>query len=121
MGDAAAAGRELRWALVEAARMAVKSDPLLKMKFQAMQKRMHRNQAIVAVARFETAKPLVGYAGLGSSVHDSGQPIAVEIVLSVDYPLQPHPSLQFVRQTLSVNAFDNWFALATTFRLEAQN
>jgi transposase len=43
--------RELRWALVEAAQMAVKSDPLLKMKFQALQKRMHRNQAIVAIAR----------------------------------------------------------------------
>jgi len=43
--------RELRWALVEAAQMAVKSNPLLKMKFQALQKRMHRNQAIVAIAR----------------------------------------------------------------------
>lgn len=43
--------RELRWALVEAAQMAVKSDPLWKSRFQAMQKRMHRNQAIVAVAR----------------------------------------------------------------------
>jgi len=43
--------RELRWALVEAAQMAVKSDPLLKMRFQALQKRMHRNQAIVAIAR----------------------------------------------------------------------
>jgi len=43
--------RELRWALVEAAQMAVKSDPLLKMKFQTLQKRMHRNQAIVAIAR----------------------------------------------------------------------
>jgi len=43
--------RELRWALVEAAQMAVKSDPLWKQRFQAMQKRMHRNQAIVAVAR----------------------------------------------------------------------
>jgi len=42
--------RELRWALVEAAQMAVKSEPLLKMKFQALQKRMHRNQAIVAIA-----------------------------------------------------------------------
>jgi len=42
--------RELRWALVEAAQMAVKSDPLLKMKFQAMQRRMHRNQAIVVIA-----------------------------------------------------------------------
>jgi len=43
--------RELRWALVEAAQMAVKSDPLLKMRFDALQKRMHRNQAIVAIAR----------------------------------------------------------------------
>jgi len=43
--------RELRWALVEAAQMAVKSDPLLKMRFQALQRRMHRNQAIVAIAR----------------------------------------------------------------------
>jgi transposase len=43
--------RELRWALVEAAQMAVKSDPVLKMRFQALQRRMHRNQAIVAIAR----------------------------------------------------------------------
>jgi transposase len=43
--------RELRWALVEAAQMAVKSDPLWKRRFQEMQKRMHRNQAIVAIAR----------------------------------------------------------------------
>lgn len=43
--------RELRWALVEAAQMAVKSDPLLKLRFAALQKRMHRNQAIVAIAR----------------------------------------------------------------------
>lgn len=43
--------RELRWALVEAALQAVKSDPLLKMRFEALQKRMHRNQAIVAIAR----------------------------------------------------------------------
>jgi transposase len=50
-GVTKAGRRELRWALVEAAQMAVKSDPLLKMKFQAMQKRMHRNQAIVAIAR----------------------------------------------------------------------
>ena len=42
--------RELRWALVEAAQMAVKSDPLWKRRFQEMQKRMHRNQAIAAVA-----------------------------------------------------------------------
>jgi len=43
--------RELRWALVEAALQAVKSDPLLKHRFNELQKRMHRNQAIVAVAR----------------------------------------------------------------------
>jgi transposase len=49
-GVTKAGRRELRWALVEAAQMAVKSDPLLKMKFQALQKRMHRNQAIVAIA-----------------------------------------------------------------------
>jgi transposase len=50
-GVTKAGRRELRWALVEAAQMAVKSDPLLKTKFQALQKRMHRNQAIVAIAR----------------------------------------------------------------------
>jgi transposase len=43
--------RELRWALVEAAQMAVKSDPVWKGRFQEMQKRMHRNQAIAAIAR----------------------------------------------------------------------
>ncbi len=42
--------RELRWALVEAAQMAVKSDPRLKRRFQELQHRMHRNQAIVAIA-----------------------------------------------------------------------
>ena len=42
--------RELRWALVEAAQRAVKSDPIWKTRFQEMLKRMHRNQAIVAVA-----------------------------------------------------------------------
>lgn len=31
--------------------MAVKSDPVLKLRFTSMQKRMHRNQAIVAIAR----------------------------------------------------------------------
>ena len=31
--------------------MAVKSDPRLKMRFGELQKRMHRNQAIVAIAR----------------------------------------------------------------------
>jgi len=43
--------KELRWAMVEVAQRAVKSDPVWKQKFQQMQKRMHRNQAIVAVAR----------------------------------------------------------------------
>ena len=43
--------KELRWALVEVAQRAVKSDPLWKHRFQELQKRMHRNQAIVAVAR----------------------------------------------------------------------
>jgi transposase len=43
--------KELRWAMVEVAQRAVKSDPLWTKRFQEMQKRMHRNQAIVAVAR----------------------------------------------------------------------
>lgn len=43
--------KEFRWALVEVAQRAVKSDPYWKKRFEAMQKRMHRNQAIVAVAR----------------------------------------------------------------------
>src|SRR5215211_5553544 len=43
--------KELRWAMVEAAQMAVKSDPHWKVRFQEMQKRMHRNQAMVAIAR----------------------------------------------------------------------
>ena len=43
--------KELRWAMVEVAQRAVKSDPLWKHRFQEMQKRMHRNQVIVAVAR----------------------------------------------------------------------
>ena len=43
--------KELRWALVEVAQRAVKSDPHWKHRFQELQKRMHRNQAIVAVAR----------------------------------------------------------------------
>ncbi len=43
--------KELRWALVEVAQRAVKSDPLWKQRFQELQKRMHRNQAMVAVAR----------------------------------------------------------------------
>jgi transposase len=43
--------KELRWALVEVAQRAVNSDPLWKQRFQELQKRMHRNQAIVAIAR----------------------------------------------------------------------
>jgi transposase len=50
-GITQAGRKELRWALVEVAQRAVKSDPLWKHRFQEMQKRMHRNQAIVAVAR----------------------------------------------------------------------
>jgi transposase len=43
--------KELRWAMVEVAQRAVKSDPRWTRKFQELQKRMHCNQAIVAVAR----------------------------------------------------------------------
>src|SRR5512138_2008036 len=43
--------KELRWAMVEVAQRAVKSDPRWTRKFQKLQKRMHRNQAIVAIAR----------------------------------------------------------------------
>jgi transposase len=43
--------KELRWAMVEVAQRAVKSDPHWKHRFQELQKRLHRNQAIVAVAR----------------------------------------------------------------------
>jgi transposase len=43
--------KELRWAMVEVAQRAVKSDPVWKTRFQEMLKRMHRNQAIVAIAR----------------------------------------------------------------------
>ncbi len=46
------AGRkELRWALVEAAWVAVRSDPYWKAQLQRLAKRMPRNQAIVAIAR----------------------------------------------------------------------
>jgi len=46
------AGRkELRWALVEAAWVAVRSDPYWQAQFKRLEKRMHRNQAIVAIAR----------------------------------------------------------------------
>jgi hypothetical protein len=37
--------------VVEVAQRAVKSDPLWKHRFNALQRRMHRNQAIVAIAR----------------------------------------------------------------------
>jgi transposase len=43
--------KELRWAMVEVAQRAVKSDPRWTRKFQELHKRMHRNQAIVAIAR----------------------------------------------------------------------
>jgi hypothetical protein len=43
--------KELRWAMVEVAQRAVKSDPVWKHRFQELQKRMHRNQAMVAIAR----------------------------------------------------------------------
>lgn len=43
--------KELRWAMVEVAQRAVKSDPRWTRKFQELQKRMHRNQTIVAIAR----------------------------------------------------------------------
>ena len=42
--------KELRWVMVEVAQQAMNSDPLWKHRFQEMQKHMHRNQAIVAVA-----------------------------------------------------------------------
>jgi transposase len=43
--------KELRWALVEVAWRAVKADPHWKRLFTELERRMHRNQAIVAVAR----------------------------------------------------------------------
>jgi transposase len=43
--------KELRWAMVEVAQRAVKSDPRWTHKFQELHKRMHRNQAMVAIAR----------------------------------------------------------------------
>jgi transposase len=43
--------RELRWALVEVAQRAVKADPHWKHVFTSLERRMHRNQAIVAIAR----------------------------------------------------------------------
>jgi transposase len=43
--------RELRWALVEVAWRAVKADPHWRKYFEELKKRMHTNQAIVAIAR----------------------------------------------------------------------
>jgi transposase len=43
--------RELRWALVEAARAAVRSDAYWKAQYQRLARRQHHHQAIVAVAR----------------------------------------------------------------------
>jgi transposase len=42
--------KDLRWAMVEVAQRAVKSDPLWKSRFNELQRRMHRNQAIVVIA-----------------------------------------------------------------------
>jgi len=43
--------RELRWAMVEVAQRAVKADPHWKRLFSQLERRMHRNQAITAIAR----------------------------------------------------------------------
>jgi transposase len=43
--------KELRWAMVEVAWRAVKADPHWKKYFERMQRRKHKNQAIVAIAR----------------------------------------------------------------------
>jgi len=43
--------KELRWAMVEAAWVTVRFNPYWKAQFKQLEKRMHRNQAIVAVAR----------------------------------------------------------------------
>jgi hypothetical protein len=42
--------KELRWAMVEVAQRAVKSDPHWQYRFNELQRRMHRNQAIVVIA-----------------------------------------------------------------------
>jgi len=42
--------KDLRWAMVEVAQRAVKSDPLWRYRFNELQRRMHRNQAIVVIA-----------------------------------------------------------------------
>jgi transposase len=43
--------RELRWAMVEVAQRAVKADPYWRRLFSTLERRMQRNQAIVAIAR----------------------------------------------------------------------
>ena len=43
--------KELRWAIVEAAWVAVRSDPYWKAHFKRLEKRMPANKAIVAIAR----------------------------------------------------------------------
>jgi len=42
--------KDLRWAMVEVAQRAVKSDPLWKCRFNELCRRMHKNQAIVVIA-----------------------------------------------------------------------
>jgi len=42
--------KDLRWAMVEVAQRAVKSDPLWKHRFIELCRRMHKNQAIVVIA-----------------------------------------------------------------------
>jgi transposase len=42
--------KDLRWAMVEVAQRALKSDPLWGRRFQELCRRMHRNQAIVVIA-----------------------------------------------------------------------
>jgi transposase len=42
--------KDLRWAMVEVAQRAVKSDPYWQRRFNELQRRKHRNQAIVVIA-----------------------------------------------------------------------
>jgi transposase len=42
--------KDLRWAMVEVAQRAVKSDPHWKHRYNELQRRMHRNQAVVVIA-----------------------------------------------------------------------
>ena len=42
--------KDLRWAMVEVAQRAVKSDPLWERRFQELCRRMHRNQSMVVIA-----------------------------------------------------------------------